>query len=52
MYELGEKATNEFENARKKVAKFIGATSAESIIFTKRLLNQLILLLTHGDLKI
>ena len=35
VYELGEKATNEFENARKKVAKFIGATSAESIIFTK-----------------
>ena len=35
VYELGEKATNEFENTRKKVAKFIGASSADSIVFTK-----------------
>ena len=35
VYELGEKATNAFENTRKNVAKFIGSSSAESIIFTK-----------------
>ena len=35
VYELGEKATNAFENTRKKVAKFIGASSANSIVFTK-----------------
>ena len=35
VYELGEKATNAFENTRKKVAKFIGASSADSIVFTK-----------------
>ena len=35
VYELGEKATNTFENTRKKVAKFIGASSPESIVFTK-----------------
>ena len=35
VYDLGEKATNAFENTRKKVAKFIGASSADSIVFTK-----------------
>ena len=35
VYELGEKATNAFENTRKKVAKFIGTSSPESIVFTK-----------------
>ena len=34
VYELGEKATNAFENSRKTIAKFIGA-SKNSIIFTK-----------------
>ena len=34
VYELGEKATNAFENSRKNIAKFIGA-SKNSIIFTK-----------------
>ena len=34
VYELGEKATNAFENSRKRVAKFIG-TSEKSIVFTK-----------------
>ena len=35
VYELGEKATNAYENTRKKVAKFIGSDSSESIVFTK-----------------
>jgi len=34
VYELGEKATNAFENSRKKIADFIGA-SKNSIVFTK-----------------
>ena len=34
VYELGEKATNAFENSRKKIAGFIGA-SKNSIVFTK-----------------
>ena len=34
VYELGEKATNAFENSRNNIAKFIGA-SKNSIIFTK-----------------
>ena len=34
VYELGEKATNAFENSRKTIAKFIGS-SKNSIIFTK-----------------
>ena len=34
VYELGEKATNAFENSRKRIASFIGA-SKNSIIFTK-----------------
>ena len=34
MYELGEKATNAFENSRKRIADFIGA-SKNSIVFTK-----------------
>ncbi len=35
VYELGEKATNAFENTRKKVAEFIGSESVQSIVFTK-----------------
>ena len=34
VYELGEKATNAYENSRKNLAKFIGANTFE-IIFTK-----------------
>ncbi|RPG99660.1 MAG: SufS family cysteine desulfurase [Candidatus Pelagibacter sp. TMED118] len=34
VYELGEKATNAFENSRKRIAKLIGAKK-KSIIFTK-----------------
>ena len=34
VYELGEKATNAFENSRKRIADFIGA-SKNSIVFTK-----------------
>tara|TARA_Y100000768_G_scaffold200630_1_gene150851 strand:- start:3860 stop:5047 length:1188 start_codon:yes stop_codon:yes gene_type:complete len=34
VYELGEKATNAYENSRKNLAKFIGAKTSE-IIFTK-----------------
>ena len=34
VYELGEKATNAYENSRKSLAKFIGAKTSE-IIFTK-----------------
>ena len=34
VYELGERATNAFENSRKKIADFIGA-SKNSIVFTK-----------------
>ena len=34
-YELSVKATNIYENARKKVAKFINARKANEIIFTK-----------------
>ena len=34
VYELGEKATNAFENSRNNIAKFIGA-SKKTIIFTK-----------------
>ena len=34
VYELGEKATNAFENSRKRIAKLIGA-SEKSIVFTK-----------------
>ena len=35
VYELGEKATNAYENTRKKVAEFIGSDNSESIVFTK-----------------
>ena len=35
VYELGEKATNAYENTRKKVAQFIGSDNSESIVFTK-----------------
>ena len=34
VYELGEKATNAFENSRKRIADFVGA-SKNSIVFTK-----------------
>ena len=34
VYELGEKATNAFENSRKRIADFIGA-SKNSFVFTK-----------------
>jgi len=34
VYELGEKATNAFENSRKRIAKLIGANE-KSIVFTK-----------------
>jgi len=34
VYELGERATNAFENSRKKIADFIGAPK-NSIVFTK-----------------
>ena len=34
VYELGERATNAFENSRKRIADFIGA-SKNSIVFTK-----------------
>ena len=34
VYELGEKATNAFENSRKRIADFIGAPK-NSIVFTK-----------------
>ena len=35
LYPISEKATLAFEEARKKVAKFIGANKTEEIIFTK-----------------
>ncbi len=35
IHTLSEEATGQFEDVRKKVAKFIGAPSAENIIFTK-----------------
>ena len=35
MYELSETATSNYENARKKVQKFIGAASDKEIIFTR-----------------
>lgn len=34
IYELAEKATNEYENAREVIAKFIGAKTSKSIAFT------------------
>src|SRR3989344_9360684 len=35
IYELSERATNMYEDARTKVAQFIGAKRVEEIIFTK-----------------
>ncbi len=35
VYQVAERATNAYEDARSKVAKFIGAPSANEIIFTK-----------------
>lgn len=35
LHQLSEKATQEYENAREKVASFINAKSAEEIIFTR-----------------
>ncbi len=35
VYELAQEATRLFEEARSKVAGFIGATSAEEVVFTK-----------------
>jgi cysteine desulfurase/selenocysteine lyase len=35
LYELAERATQQFEEARSKVARFIGATGPDSIAFTK-----------------
>ena len=35
VYELSEEATEEYENARKKTAEFIGASNASEIVFTK-----------------
>ena len=34
LYSLGSKATERFENSRKKVAKYIGANSEKEIVFT------------------
>jgi cysteine desulfurase/selenocysteine lyase len=35
VYAIAEEATNEMEAARRKVARFIGAASADEIVFTK-----------------
>jgi cysteine desulfurase/selenocysteine lyase len=35
LYELGEKSTHAYEGAREKVARFIGARSSRSIVFTR-----------------
>ena len=35
LYDLSMKATERYESARKKVAAFIGAKSADEIIFTR-----------------
>jgi cysteine desulfurase/selenocysteine lyase len=35
VYEIAERATNEMEGARRKVAGFIGAPSADEVVFTK-----------------
>jgi len=35
IYELGEKATAAYEGARERIARFIGARSSRSIIFTR-----------------
>lgn len=35
VYQVAERATNEFEAAREKVARFIGAPSSKEVIFTK-----------------
>lgn len=35
MYELGEEATREYEGAREKIAKFIGAKDSREIVFTR-----------------
>jgi cysteine desulfurase/selenocysteine lyase len=35
LYELGEKATLAYENARESVARFIGARSTRSIVYTR-----------------
>ncbi len=35
VYQLAERATSAYENARKSVARFIGAPSANEVIFTK-----------------
>ncbi|MGH1491420.1 MAG: cysteine desulfurase [Acidimicrobiales bacterium] len=35
VYQVAERATNEFESARTKVARFIGAPSVKEVIFTK-----------------
>lgn len=44
LYPLSEKATQEVENVRTKVAKFLGASSKDSIVFTRNTTESLNLL--------
>src|SRR5215210_288380 len=47
VYTLGEEATNLFEGAREKLATFVGAPSAETIVFTRGT-TESINLVAHG----
>ncbi len=56
-YALAERATNDMETARRRVARFIGATTADEVVFTKNATESLNLVarswgaanLTAGD---
>ncbi|MCX6793490.1 MAG: SufS family cysteine desulfurase [Candidatus Gottesmanbacteria bacterium] len=52
IYTTSEEATKEYEDARMKVAQFIGATKAEEVIFTRNTTESINLVcysLIHGD---
>ena len=52
IYTTSEEATKEYEDARIKVAEFIGAASAEEVIFTKNTtesINLIAYCFIHGD---
>ena len=42
LYDLSVRATDDYENARKKVADFIGANSTKEVIFTRNASGELI----------
>ena len=51
-HQLSAKATEEFENARYLIAKYVNANSAEEIIFTRNATEAINLAADHGRIHI